>query len=52
MKHDVAKGKTFQEHIDYLTEKTGFRAQHMIGLFIGFIIGYVVRTIKFYFDKN
>lgn len=26
MKHDVAKGKTFQEHIDYLTEKTGFRA--------------------------
>lgn len=26
MKNKVAKGKTFQEHIDYLTEKTGFRA--------------------------
>lgn len=26
MKHNVAKGKTFQEHIDYLVEKTGFRA--------------------------
>lgn len=26
MKNNIAKGKTFQEHIDYLTEKTGFRA--------------------------
>lgn len=26
MKHNVAKGKTFQEHIEYLTNKTGFRA--------------------------
>ena len=26
MKYDIAKGKTFQEHIDYLTDKTGFRA--------------------------
>jgi calcineurin-like phosphoesterase family protein len=26
MKNNVAKGKTFQEHIDYLTDKTGFRA--------------------------
>ena len=25
-KDEVTKGKTFQEHIDYLTEKTGFRA--------------------------
>lgn len=25
-KNKIAKGKTFQEHIDYLTEKTGFRA--------------------------
>lgn len=25
-KNNVAKGKTFKEHIDYLTEKTGFRA--------------------------
>lgn len=26
MKYDVAKGKTFQEHIAYLTDKNGFRA--------------------------
>ena len=26
MKNVIAKGKTFQEHIDYLTKKTGFRA--------------------------
>jgi calcineurin-like phosphoesterase family protein len=26
MKNEIAKGKTFEEHINYLTEKTGFRA--------------------------
>ena len=26
MKNEIAKGKTFQEHINYLTDKTGFRA--------------------------
>lgn len=26
MKNDIAKGKTFKEHIKYLTDKTGFRA--------------------------
>jgi hypothetical protein len=25
-KNDVMKGRSFQEHIDYLTEKHGFRA--------------------------
>lgn len=25
MKNEIAKGKTFQEHINYLTDKTGFR---------------------------